>query len=183
MPPSRFNSDIREANGSPYWFDVQPRLTALGGVQKADILGGRTFAMRIWLKSDRMAGLNVSAADIRTGLAANNYLAALGGTKGSLVQARLTANTNLHTAEDFKKLVIREDKGTLIRRASGDVVWARRYDTRPVFRRARFMGIGVLPTQIHDVVKRVREMAQIQKELPTGWKAHARGTKYIDTHP
>ncbi|MBW1749727.1 MAG: efflux RND transporter permease subunit, partial [Deltaproteobacteria bacterium] len=34
---------------------VQPRLSALEGVQRADILGGRTFAMRIWLDPDRMA--------------------------------------------------------------------------------------------------------------------------------
>ena len=39
---------------------VQPRLTAIGGVQRADILGDRTFAMRIWLKPERMAALNIS---------------------------------------------------------------------------------------------------------------------------
>ncbi|MGB5197805.1 MAG: efflux RND transporter permease subunit, partial [Candidatus Deferrimicrobium sp.] len=39
---------------------VQPRLSAIPGVQRADILGARTFAMRIWLKPDRMAAFNVS---------------------------------------------------------------------------------------------------------------------------
>jgi multidrug efflux pump len=62
---------------------VQPRLSALGGVQRADILGGRTFAMRIWLKPDRMAALNVSPAQVRRALSANNYLAAVGQTKGA----------------------------------------------------------------------------------------------------
>src|SRR2546421_10281642 len=72
---------------------VQPRLTAVDGVQRADILGARTFAMRVWLKPDRMAALNLSPAQIRTALAANNYLAAVGQTKGPLVQVNLTANT------------------------------------------------------------------------------------------
>src|SRR5205809_5354974 len=94
---------------------VQPRLTAISGVQKADILGGRVFAMRIWMKPDRMAALNVSPAQVRSALARNNFLSAVGSTKGTLLQVNLTANTDLHTADDFKKLVIRQDKGNLVR--------------------------------------------------------------------
>src|SRR6266481_2482556 len=94
---------------------VQPRLTALGGVQKADILGGRTFAMRIWLKPEQMAALNVSPAQVRKALGNNNFLSALGSTKGALVQVNLTANTDLHTVEDFKNLVVRQEGGTLVR--------------------------------------------------------------------
>ena len=110
---------------------VQPRLTAVGGVQKADILGGRTFAMRIWLKPDRMAALNISPAQVRNALARNNFLSAVGSTKGSLLQVNLTANTDLHTVDDFKKLVIRQDKGTLVRLSDiADVVLgAEDYDT------------------------------------------------------
>src|ERR671935_396876 len=86
---------------------VQPRLTALEGVQRADILGARTFAMRIWLKPDRMAAMNVSPAQVRQALAANNVLAAVGQTKGSLVQVNLTANTDLRSPAEFKDLVVR----------------------------------------------------------------------------
>src|SRR2546430_5137560 len=94
---------------------VQPRLTAVGGVQSADILGGRVFAMRIWMKPERMAALNISPSQVRDILAKNNFLAAVGNTKGSLLQVSLTANTDLHTAEQFKQLVVRQDKNTLIR--------------------------------------------------------------------
>src|SRR6266545_4619101 len=112
-----FTSDILQPNEVTDYLVrlVQPRLTAVGGVQKADILGGRYFAMRIWMKPDRMAALNISPAQVRTALARNNYLAAVGSTKGSLLQVNLTANTDLHTADDFKKLVVRQDKGTLVR--------------------------------------------------------------------
>src|SRR5512141_1775981 len=80
---------------------VQPRLSSIEGVQRADILGARTFAMRIWLKPDRMAALNISPAQVNQALAANNFLAALGQSKGSYIQVNLTANTNLNTVDEF----------------------------------------------------------------------------------
>jgi len=171
-----FTSDILQPNEVTDYLVrlVQPRLTAVGGVQKADILGGRTFAMRIWMKPDRMAALNISPAQVRSALSRNNYLAAVGSTKGSLLQVNLTANTDLHTADDFKKLVVREDKGNLVRLSDiADVVLgAEDYNTEVRFsgEKAVFMGIWVLPNANSvDVIKRVRaEMEQIQKELPTG---------------
>ena len=84
-------------------------------MQNAEILGDRTFAMRIWLQPDRMAAFNISPVQVRQVLAANNYLAAVGQTKGSLIQVNLTANTDLHTADEFKKLVIREQDGSIVR--------------------------------------------------------------------
>src|SRR5207237_2410493 len=127
---------------------VQPRLTAIGGVQRADILGGRTFAMRVWMKPDRMAALNISPSQVRSALARNNYLSAVGNTKGSLLQVNLTANTDLHTADDFKKLVIRQDKGNLVRISDiADVeLGAEDYNTefRSSEQRAIFMGIYVM---------------------------------------
>src|SRR6266705_716707 len=153
---------------------VQPRLTAVGGVQKADILGGRYFAMRIWMKPDRMAALNISPSQVRDALARNNFLSAVGNTKGSLLQVNLTANTDLHTAEDFKKLVVRQTGSTLVRLGDiADVVLgAEDYDSEVHFsgQKAVFMGVYVLPNANSvDVIKRVRvEMEQIKKELPTG---------------
>src|SRR6201997_3298741 len=186
-----FTSDILQPNEVTDYLVrlVQPRLTAIGGVQKADILGGRTFAMRIWMKPDRMAALNISPAQVRTALSRNNYLAAVGSTKGSLLQVNLTANTDLHTAEDFKKLVVRQDKGTLIRLGDiADVVLgAEDYNAEVRFsgQKAVFMGIYVLPNgNSVDVIKRVRaEMEQIQRELPTGLEGRMAydGTVYINT--
>ncbi len=171
-----FTSDILQPNEVTDYLVrlVQPRLTAISGVQKADILGGRTFAMRVWMKPDRMAALNVSPAQVRSALARNNYLSAVGSTKGSLLQVNLTANTDLHTADDFRKLVMRQDKGTLVRLGDiADVVLgAEDYNTEVRFsgQKAVFMGIWVLPNANSvDVIRRVRvEMEQIQKELPTG---------------
>ena len=186
-----FTSDILQANEITDYLNrvVQPRLTAVSGVQRAEILGGRTFAMRIWLKPEQMAALNVSPAQVRQALAQNNYLAAPGSTKGALVQVNLTANTDLHTVEDFKNLVIRQENSTLVRLGDvADVVLgAEDYNTEVRFsgQRAVFMGIFVLPNANSiDVIKRARaEMEQIQKELPTGMQGRIAydGTAYINT--
>ncbi|PYL61527.1 MAG: multidrug efflux protein, partial [Verrucomicrobia bacterium] len=185
-----FTSDILQPNEVTDYLVrlVQPRLTAVGGVQKADILGGRYFAMRIWMKPDRMAALNIAPAQVRTALARNNFLAAVGSTKGSLLQVNLTANTDLHTADDFKKLVVRQDKGTLIRLGDiADVVLgAEDYNAEVRFsgQKAVFMGIYVLPNANSvDVIKHVRiEMEQIKRELPSGLNAEIAydSTAYIN---
>src|ERR1700746_373889 len=94
---------------------VQPKLSAISGVQRADILGNRTFAMRVWLKPERMAALGISPSQVRDALSKNNYLSALGRTKGSMVSVNLVANTNLQTAEEFKQLVVKEENGTVVR--------------------------------------------------------------------
>src|SRR6476661_1354830 len=185
-----FTSDILQPNEVTDYLVrlVQPRLTAVGGVQKADILGGRTFAMRIWMKPDRMAALNINPAQVRNMLARNNFLSAVGNTKGSLLQVNLTANTDLHTVDDFKKLVIRQEKGNLVRLSDiADVeLGAEDYNTEVRFsgQRAVFMGIYVLPNaNAVDVIKRVRvEMEQIQQELPAGMKGEIAydATAYIN---
>jgi multidrug efflux pump len=174
-----FSSDILQQNEITDYLVrvVQPRLSALGGVQRADILGGRTFAMRIWLKPDRMAALNVSPVQVRQALTRNNFLSAVGQTKGSLIQVNLTADTDLRSVPEFKQLVIREEHGALVRLGDiADVVLgAEDYNTEVRFsgQTAVFMGVWVLPNSNSlDVIKAVTvEMDRIQADLPTGMKA------------
>jgi multidrug efflux pump len=166
---------------------VQPRLTAVPGVQRAEILGGRTFAMRAWLKPDRMAAQRLSPTRVRAALAANNALSAVGQTKGNLVQLNLTASTNLHTVEEFRNLVVQEQGGSLIRLGDvADVVLgADNYDqdVRMNGQHAVFMGIWVLPNaNTLDVIAQVgREVDSITRQLPTGMKAAVAydSTRYI----
>jgi len=171
-----FSSDVLQQNEITDYLmrAVQPRLSALEGVQRAEILGGRTFAMRAWLKPERMAALNISPSMVRQALSANNYLAAVGKTKGSLIQVNLTANTDLRSVDEFKRLVIREQGGAIVRLEDiADVaLGAESYDSEVRFsgKTAVFMGIFVLPNANSiDVIKRVKaEMTQVQLELPSG---------------
>src|SRR4051795_6795915 len=156
---------------------VQPKLSAISGVQRADILGKRTFAMRVWLKPDKMAALGISPSAVRTALSNNNYLSALGRTKGSMVSVNLVANTDLKTAEEFRQLVVKQDKGVVVRLGEiADVVLgAEDYDSDVRFngQNSTFMGIWVLPTANSlEVVGKVREaMKEVQAQLPTGMTA------------
>jgi multidrug efflux pump len=153
---------------------VQPRLSAVSGVQRADILGARTFAMRIWLKPDQMAAHGIAPSMVRDALARNNYLSALGRTKGSMVSVNLVANTDLRTAEEFRQLVVKEEDGVVVRLGEiADVVLgAENYeqDVRFNGETATFMGIWVLPTANSlDVIQRVRGvLPEIQAQLPAG---------------
>jgi multidrug efflux pump len=163
---------------------VQPKLSAISGVQRADILGDRTFAMRIWLKPEKMAALGISASAVRDALSKNNHLSALGQTKGSMVSVNLIANTDLRTPEEFRQLVVKQDKGVVVRLGEiADVVLgAQNYDQDVRFNgeTATFMGIWVLPTANSlEVIKKVRAaLPEIQAQLPPGMKA---GVPYDST--
>jgi multidrug efflux pump len=163
---------------------VQPKLSAISGVQRADILGDRTFAMRVWLKPEKMAALGISASAVRDALSKNNHLSALGQTKGSMVSVNLIANTDLRTPEEFRQLVVKQDKGVVVRLGEiADVVLgAQNYDQDVRFNgeTATFMGIWVLPTANSlEVIKNVRAaLPEIQAQLPPGMKA---GVPYDST--
>ncbi|HXB53231.1 MAG TPA: efflux RND transporter permease subunit [Vicinamibacteria bacterium] len=155
---------------------VQPKLSAVSGVQRADILGNRTFAMRIWLKPDKMAALGISPSQLRDALAKNNYLSALGKTKGSMVSVNLVANTDLRTPEEFRQLVVKSKDGVVVRLGEiADVsLGSENYeeDVRFNGQVATFMGVWVLPTANSlEVVKKVREtLPEIAAQLPAGMK-------------
>jgi len=155
---------------------VQPKLSAISGVQRADILGDRTFAMRVWLKPDRMAALGISPAAVHDALAKNNYLSAVGSTKGSMVSVNLVANTNLTTAEEFRQLVVKQENGVVVRLGEiADVaLGAQDYDSEVRFNGegATFMGVWVLPTANSlEVIKNVRDaIPAIRAQLPAGMK-------------
>jgi len=163
---------------------VQPKLSAISGVQRADILGDRTFAMRIWLKPDQMAAHGISPSAVREALARNNYLSALGRTKGSMVSVNLVANTDLRTPEEFRQLVVKQQRGVVVRLGDvADVVLgAENYeqDVRFNGETATFMGVWVLPNANSlDVIGRVREaIPAIQAQLPAGMKV---GVPYDST--
>lgn len=185
-----FYSDELEANQITDYLTrvVQPKLSSVAGVQKADILGARTFAMRIWLKSDQMAARGLSPKDVQEALRSNNYLAAVGNTKGSMVTVNLTANTDLHSEEDFKELIVKRDGNSLVRLAEiADVLLgAENYDEDVRFggQRATFMGIWVLPNANSlDVIKDVRKaLPALEANLPSGLSLGVPydATKYIE---
>jgi multidrug efflux pump len=174
-----FSSDTRSQSEITDYIvrSVQPRLAALAGVQEIQIFGARTYAMRVWMNPDRLAAHGLSPADIRAALAANNYLSAVGGTKGAFVQVNLTANTDLHTQEEFRDLVLRRENDTIVRlRDVAEVeLGAEDYDTTVTMNGESTVFLGVLPlptANTIEVVDLVRaDLEEIRRDLPSGVEA------------
>ena len=171
-----FRSDVLPSNSITDYLArvVKPKLDAVQGVQTAEILGGRQFALRAWLDPARLAAHGVTAADVYRSLSANNYLAAVGTTKGQAVSVDLTAGTDLHSVEEFKQLSVKQSNGAIVRLqdVATVVLGAEDYDANVSFsgRLAVFIGIKAAPdANILDVAQRVRAvMPDIQAQLPTG---------------
>ena len=168
---------------------VKPKLDSVDGVQTAELLGARLFALRAWLNSSKMAAYGVTAADVSTALANNNYLAALGSTKGQMVTIPLTAGTDLHSVDEFKKLVIKNSGDSVVRLEDLATVslGSENYDFNVAFSGVRsvFIGIKVAPdANILDVAKRVRAVFPgIQSQLPAGLRGEIvyDSTAFINT--
>jgi multidrug efflux pump len=168
---------------------IKPQLDAVDGVQTAEIIGGRRFALRAWLDPIRLAAQGVTAADVSQALAANNYLAAVGATKGNAVTVALTASTDLHSVEEFRKLSVKTKDGTIVRLedVANVVLGAEDYDSFVAFdgKQSVFVGIKASPdANVLDVAERVRNMfPEIQAQLPTGLTANIAydSTDFINT--
>jgi multidrug efflux pump len=153
---------------------VQPKLNSIPGVQTAEILGGRTFALRAWLDPERMAAHGVTASDVYAALGANNYLSAAGKTKGNMVTVNLTASTDPHSLEAFKRLVIRQANGAIVRLedVATVVLGAESYDFSVSYSGLSGVFIGIKPSptaNVLDVVRQVRAaLPDIARQLPNG---------------
>ncbi|HTG00125.1 MAG TPA: efflux RND transporter permease subunit [Nitrospirota bacterium] len=168
---------------------VQPKLQAVDGVQTAEIIGQRRFALRAWIDPDKMAAYNLSGTDVSNALAANDFISAVGRTKGQMVTVDLTAETGLHTVDQFRNLVLKSHNGALVR--LGDVanvsLGSEDYDTAVSFdgQSAVYIGIKVAPTaNLLTVIGNVRKVfPSIQQELPQGLDGRIvyDSTKYVNS--
>lgn len=150
---------------------VQPKLETIAGVSQAEILGGQTFAMRIWLNPNKMAALNVTAVDVAKALAAKNFQTAAGQIKGSYVAYDINAATDLQSVAEFKNIVIKNDRNSLVH--LGDVakvvMGSQNYDSSVTFqgKKAIFVAINATPEANPLTV-----ISQVKKTLPDLEKAY-----------
>ena len=153
---------------------VKPKLDSIEGVQTAELLGARQFALRAWLDVAKMAAHGVTAADVSAALTSNNFLAAIGSAKGQMVSVPLTAGTDLHSVAEFKQLAVKQSGGAIVRLEDVATVTlgSENYDFNVAFGGVRsvFVGIKVAPeANILEVAKRVREaFPPIREQLPSG---------------
>ena len=153
---------------------VQPKLQAVNGVQQAQILGNRVFAMRIWLDPQKMAAFNVSPSDVTSALEQNNFQSAAGATKGDFITININAETDLHNVSDFENMVVRQSGSTLVRLKDVATVQlgAKTYDASVYFSGAPAVFIGIFvtpeanPLQVANQVNKL--FPEIKKTFPPG---------------
>ncbi len=167
---------------------VQPRLQTIDGVANAQILGGQTFAMRVWLNPDKMAALAITPLDVRNALAANNFVTAAGQVKGDFVQTTINAETSLNDPAAFAKLVVATRGDALIRLDDIATIelGPESADSSSVFDglKAVFVGVFANPTANPlTVIAKVRKaFPDMQRQLPAGLEAAIAydATKFIE---
>ncbi len=168
---------------------VQPKLQAVPGVQQAEILGSRQFAMRAWLDPIKLSAYNLTAADISNALAANDFISAPGRTDGQMVTVNFTAETGLHSVDEFSNLVLKAQNGAIIklRDVAKIELGSENYDTVVRFdgQSAVYIGIKVAPTaNLLTVIDGIRNIfPSIQAQLPHGLDGEIvyDATKYINS--
>ncbi len=152
---------------------VQPKLQALSGVGKADLLG-RKFALRVWLDPERLSAVDMTPREVVDVLLRNNYQAAVGNTEGKYTKISMTSDTDVADPEQFKDLVVKESDGTLIRlRDIARVeLGSETYDQLALYKGqpATYVAIelspGANPLTVAEKVK--DELPGIESQLPSG---------------
>ncbi|MDB5365315.1 MAG: multidrug efflux protein [Rhodospirillales bacterium] len=153
---------------------VQPKLQAVTGVQTAELLGRKNFALRAWLDPTKLAAYGLTATDVNQALSSNDFIAGLGATKGQMVQVNLSASTNLHTEDEFANLVLKQANGAIVRLkdVANVSLGSDDYDTQVAFdgKQAVYVGIQVAPAaNLLDVINGVKKiLPDIQAQLPQG---------------
>jgi multidrug efflux pump len=168
---------------------VQPVLSTVDGVASADILGGQTFAMRLWLDPVRMAGRSVSAADVSAAIAANNFQAAAGQAKGYLIVSNVSTNTDLKNLDQFKRMIVKSKDGGFVRLEDIATVElaAQSTDASVAFSGEHAIFIGVQATPQGNpltLVKGVRALfPELERNLPPSMKMKVAydSTKFIQS--
>ncbi len=186
-----FYSDVLKPNQVTDYLvrAVQPKLQAIDGVQTAELLGAKNFALRAWLDPQKLAAVGLTAADVYTALSANNFLSSSGQSKGQMVQINLNASTALNSVESFKQMIIKQQNGAVVRLSdvANVTLGADDYDSSVSFDGTKevYVGIQVAPgANLLDVVARVRKvMPGIQAQLPQGLNANIvyDSTKFVNS--
>ena len=127
---------------------IKPQLETVSGVAKAEILGGQTYSMRIFMNPIKMAALDITPADVSRVLRDNNFLTAAGRTESDYVAISIRANTDLNNVEQFKQLIVRSSEGTIIRlRDIARIeLGSQNYDSSVIFDGKKAVFIGITPT-------------------------------------
>ncbi|MEP6944093.1 MAG: efflux RND transporter permease subunit, partial [Betaproteobacteria bacterium] len=161
--------------------NVLDQLKRLPGTTNVQIFGAKDYAMRIWLKPDRLAQLKLTPADVIGAVNEQNAQFAAGkigqspiGQKQDLVYT-ITTRGRLTEAKQFDQIIVRANPdGSIVRLAdvarvelgSRDYEFMGRYNGKP----ATLVGIFLAPgANALEVAKTVQtKMTELSARFPDG---------------
>ncbi|OQP53550.1 efflux RND transporter permease subunit [Niastella populi] len=101
--------------------NILRELSRVKGIGSAQILGSRQYAMRIWLKPDRMRAYNVSTDEVMEALASQSIIGSPGrlgrsdGKRSEALEYVLTYKGRYNQPDQYKNVIIRANpKGELL---------------------------------------------------------------------
>lgn len=153
---------------------VQPQLQSVQGVQDAELIGAQNYAMRIWLDPYKLASYGLTANDVALALTSNNFISALGRSRGVATQTTLTATTNLHDVQQFGDLIVKQSGGAIVRLQDVAKIELGSYTYTSAVsfdgKSGVYIGIKVAPgANLLSVVKNVENrLPAVQAQLPAG---------------
>ena len=161
--------------------NVVDELKRLPGVADVTIFGARDYAMRVWLRPDRMASLQLTPSDVAAAIRTQNaqYAAGKIGAEPALPGQNLiytvTARGRLASPEEFGEIVVRAGGPSGVLRLK-DVarieLGAQNYDAfntldgKPTIGTAVFLQSGANALDVANAVR--QRMAELKTRFPAG---------------
>lgn len=148
------------------------RLQNIQGVSRADIWGDKSYAMRIWLDPQKLAAYRLAPTDVRDALARENVELPAGRIEGRDVELPVRTMSRLRTPEEFNDLIIKEDRGSVVRLSDVGYAELGPLELRTVLKREKVPMVAVVlrpqpgANEIEIADEFYRRVEVIKKDLP-----------------
>ena len=151
---------------------VKEQLQTIPDVSSVQIWGEKRYSMRIWLDPVKMAAYGITPVDIRNTITSENVELPSGSIEGNSVELTLRTMGQMHTAQEFNNIILKEKDGNIVRISDvghaelGPAALKRYMKMNGV----PMVGVVVVPQpganhiEIADAV--YQRMEQMQKDLP-----------------
>ncbi len=167
---------------------IQPKLETIHGIAKVPTYGEKLFAMRIWLNPKKMAAVGLTSTDVAAALARNNFQTAAGETKGEYVAFTVSAETDIHSPENFKKLILKQEANEVVylENVAQVELGSKTYDSSVTFNGKKAVFIGIFTTPAANPLTVIKEVRNYMPTLEANYpptltsKIVYDATKYID---
>ena len=151
---------------------VKEQLQTISDVSSVSIWGEKRYSMRLWLDPVKMAGYGITPVDVKNAIDNENLELPSGSIEGNTVELTLRTMGQMHTAEEFNNIIIKESDGRIVR--FNDIGYAELgpADLKSYMKMngVPMVGVVVIPQpganhiEIADAV--YERMEQMEKDLP-----------------